>query len=30
MPMAGKERTWDDNWNEAIRRVIYPDETLRA
>jgi len=28
--MAGKVRTWDDNWNDAIRHVLYPDEALRS
>lgn len=24
-----KTRTWNDNWNNVIRNVIYPDEKLR-
>ena len=24
-----KERTWDDNWNNVIRNVLYPDKKLK-
>lgn len=24
-----KTHTWNDNWNDVIRDVIYPDEWLR-
>ena len=24
-----KQRTWQDNWNNVVREVIYPDEVLK-